>query len=143
MSEDPVRLRSLGEAHCYVAVVKADGTVTAHERARAPFHARQSQEHLDVMRANRKLAETVGHDVTRILHDPAYAPWDAERHVQEGIARLRDAMAAGTPGVQTTADKIEAELRELAYIDGYDLSESRFVQALLDRLRALAGPAKR
>jgi hypothetical protein len=137
MAGDPMRLRSRGEAHCYVAVAKADGTVTAHERGRAPYHARRGQAGLDVMRANATLAETVGRDVASILQDPAYANWDAERHVKEGLERLREAAAAGAPAIETTADKIEAEIRELAYLDGYDLQESRFVQSLLDRLRAL------
>jgi len=137
MSDRDLKLRSLGEAHCYVAVVKADGTVTAHERARAPFHARRSQRQYDLLRANERIAETIGKDVRAILGDSAFADWTAERHVDEGMRLLREAHAGGSKGVVMTAAKLQQDLSELSYLDGYDLRESTFVQRLVDRLREL------
>jgi hypothetical protein len=135
---DPLLLiRSLGEAHCYVAVVKADGLTTTHEKARAPFHARRSQRQFDLLRSNERIAETVGADVRAILNGPPYADWTAEQHLDEGLRLLREALAGGARAVPMTAAKLQEDLHALAYLDGYDLNESRFVQRVVQRLREL------
>ncbi|MBD3239191.1 MAG: hypothetical protein GF331_01290 [Chitinivibrionales bacterium] len=134
------RLRSLGEAHCYVAIMKADGHVSRRERLRGPLHARRSHERLAVFGANKLLARMVGTDITAILDDSSFETWDAERHLNEGIELLRRAARAGSRGVDIAADKLETELYELAYLDGYDLRESRFVKRTVERLRELEQP---
>ncbi len=120
--------------------MKADGHVSRRERIRSPHHARRSHMRLSVFGANKRLARMVGEDITAILGDAAYEPWDAERHLDEGIGLLRRAAKAGSRGVDIAADKLEAELYELAYLDGYDFRESRFVKRTVERLRELEQP---
>jgi hypothetical protein len=137
MSEDGLSQLSLGEAHCYVAIAKADGRVTRQERARAPYHARESQKRFGLFRRDTDLAQKVGGDVTLLLNAPEYRDWTADQHLDEGVALLRRAAALGSRGVDISADKLESGLFELAYLDGYDIRESAFVKKAVERLREL------
>jgi hypothetical protein len=137
MAQSGLSQLSLGEAHCYVAVVKADGRVTSGERARAPYHAKKSQKRFGLFKRNAELAERVGGDVTRLLGDSSYQDWTADQHLDEGVSLLREAARAGSRGVDISADKLESGLFELAYLDGYDIRESTFVKKALGRLREL------
>jgi hypothetical protein len=132
-----LRLRSLGEAHCFVAIVKADGEVTRRERARAGYHASRSQRKFSLFKDNEELARAVVDDISSILKDPAYSGWSADQHLDEAVTVLKRACEAGSRGVDITADKLEAELFELAYLDGYDFRESSFVKTAVSRLREL------
>lgn len=137
MTSQALEQLSLGEAHCFAAVVKADGAVSRGERVRAPYHAGKSQERFRLFKRNEELAFLVGRDLTNILTDTRYADWTAEQHLDEGIRQLRLAAGSGSRGVDITADKLESGLYELAYLDGYDMRESRFVKKAIARLREL------
>ena len=137
MPQEGLPQLSLGEAHCYVAIVKADGRVSRGERARAPYHARKSQKRFGLFKHDTSLAESVGTDVGRLLNDPDFESWSADQHLDEGVSLLRRAAAAGSRGIGITADKLESGLFELAYLDGYDIRESTFVKKALGRLREL------
>ncbi len=137
MAKGHDELRSLGEAHCYIAVVKADGQVSRQERARTPLHARRAHERYSMFSDDSRLAERASRDVRQLLSDPAHATWDADRHLDKGMELLRQAAHAGSRGIDISADRLEAELYEVAYLDGYDLRESTYVKKVLARLREL------
>jgi len=130
-------LRSLGEAHCYLAVIKADGTVSGEERARAPLHARRAHTKYNMFGGSSHVAARASRDVRQMLSDPAYTAWEANQHLDKGIELLRRAAKAGSRGIDISADRLEAELYEVAYLDGYNLRESRYVKKVLGRLREL------
>jgi hypothetical protein len=134
---DADRLRSLGEAHLYVAVAKADGRVSASERIALSHLSRKSQKRYNILGANRGVEERIGQDIAAILSDQSMARWPAEKHVEEGLEHLRRAARSGAASVELTAHKIEEELFALAHKDGYDMRESRFVRSILSRLEEL------
>lgn len=132
-----MQLRSKGEAHLYVAVAKADGEVSRNERIRAPYFAGKSQRRFGMLKVNRRLGEMVKADVRAILDDRSTAEWPAERHLEEGLMLLRRAKESGSLGLSLTGHRIEKELHDLAYMDGYDMRESRFVTKVIQALREL------
>ncbi|MBD3314260.1 MAG: hypothetical protein GF344_00605 [Chitinivibrionales bacterium] len=133
-----VKQRSLGEAHLYVAVAKADGVVSERERRSASHLARKSQEVLDVLKLNEKIRNLVGDDVRTLLSDPAFDGWNAERHLDQAIEHLSRAKSAGAWDIELTAHKNEQGLLELAQSDGYVFKESRLLREIEKRLNALA-----
>jgi len=128
-------LRSKGEAHLYIAVAKADGQVSRMEKIRAPFFARKSQKHYNMFDVNKEVLARIGNDVTSLLADPVCNSWDAHRHVTEAVEILKRVKRSGIIGVDVTAEKIEKELFELAYLDGYNMKESRFVKECIATLQ--------
>jgi hypothetical protein len=136
--QQALKYRSLGEAHLYVAVAKADGVVSARERRSAPHLARKSQEVMDVLKLNAGIRELVGDDVRSLLSDPAFEGWSAERHLDEAVKHLHSAKKAGAWDVELTAHKNEEGLLALAQSDGYVFKESRLLREIEKRLDELA-----
>ena len=85
----------------------------------------------------KEMAQTIKEDTKRLLKVSQYRNWSAERHLQEGITLLKRARTQGQLGMELTSAKMEEELRAVAYLDGYDMRESRFVDKVLKRLAEL------
>ena len=132
------RIRSKGEAHLYVAVIKADGVVSAKERHGAAHHAYKSQKRFNMFKGNDPIADTIRGHIKEVLDDPAHSSWSAGRHLDKGIALLKQAKMQGDWHVTLTGSKVEEEVRALAEMDGYVFKESRFVDELLGRLKELS-----
>lgn len=143
LDKDALELRSLGEAHLYLAVAKADGSVSTLERVRAPYLAGESQKHYNLFGINKALAAQIKRDTAQLFADEHFMGWNALMHIDEGLRLLHQAREAGAQGLDLTAVKLEQELRELAYLDGYDMRESRFMSALLERLQAFGDASGR
>lgn len=131
--------RSLGEAHLYVAVAKADGLLSQKERARAPYYARKSQELFDIIKINRNVRRRIKNDVTKILSDPEYSGWSAREHLDKAISYLKRARQAGDWGVRLTFHKNRDGLMQVAFLDGYILKESKFIKEIEKRLKEIDG----
>jgi hypothetical protein len=86
---------------------------------------------------NKALAAQIKADTAKLFADERFQSWSASMHIDEGLRLLHQARDAGAVGLDLTAVKLEQELRELAYLDGYDMRESRFMSALLERLTAV------
>jgi hypothetical protein len=136
--EVAIRNRSLGEAHLYVAVAKADGVVSSAERLGAPRLARKSQQVLDVLKLNKPVKARIGGDITAILDDPAFANWSAEEHIDQAMKYLRKARDAGGWDTEYTFHRNEDGLRGLAFMDGYIFKESRLISEIENRLKEFA-----
>ena len=130
--------RSLGEAHLYVAVAKADGLLSQKERARAPYYAKKSQKVFDILKINQNVRRRIKKDVTKILSEPEYSEWSAEQHLDKAITFLKKAKQAGDWGVRLTFHKNRDGLLQVAFLDGYILKESKFIKEIERRLAEIA-----
>ncbi len=130
-------LRSLAEAHLYVAVAKADGIVTIKERARAPYYAQKSQSVFNILQINREVKTRIKKDVQEMLEDKAFYQWSATQHLDKAVALLKEAKKAGDWGATLSIHKNEQGLLQLALVDGYILKESKFIQEIEQRLKEL------
>lgn len=130
--------RSLGEAHLYIAVAKADGILSQRERARAPYYARKSQKVFDILKINRNVGKRIKKDVTKILSEPEYSNWSAEQHLDKAIILLLKAKHAGDWGVKLTFHKNRDGLMQVAFLDGYILKESKFIKEIEKRLAEIS-----
>lgn len=126
--------RSLGEAHLYVAVAKADGVVSQKERARIPYYAGKSQKLFDIIKINRNVSRRIKKDVLKILAEPEYRAWSAEQHLDKAISYLKEARRTGDWGVKLTFHKNRDGLLQVAFLDGYILKESKFIKEIEKRL---------
>ncbi len=129
--------RSLGEAHLYVAIAKADGIITMNERARAPYYALKSQDVFNVLKINRNVRGSIKQHVKDLLANPECAQWPAEKHLDEAVTLLRKAKQAGDWGVGLVVHKNKKGLLEVAFLDGYILKESKFLKEIEKRLQEL------
>ena len=132
-------LRSLGEAHLYVAVAKADGIISQKEHARAPFYAQKSQNVFDVLKINQKVSRRIKNDVVKILSNPEYTEWSEKQHLDKAISFLKKAKQMGDWGVRLTFHKNENGLMQVAFLDGYILKESKFIKEIEKRLAEING----
>lgn len=132
--ENVFHYRSMGEAHLFIAIAKADGVLSKSEILRLPYHAVKSQHLFDVLKTNEHVRETIRDDVEKLINEPAYAPWSAERHLDEAIQFLKKAKEAGDWGVQLTGAKTQEGLQQIANLEGYTIKESRFFRELRRRL---------
>ncbi len=130
-------LRSLGEAHLYVAVAKIDGIVSMKERARAPYYAQKSQDVFNILKINKNVRKNIKSHVASLLSDQHYQSWSADRHLEEAVSLLKKAKQAGDWGASLTVHKNEKGLLEVAFLDGYILKESRFLKKIERRLREI------
>jgi hypothetical protein len=126
--------RSLGEAHLYIAVAKADGIITVKERVRAPYYAQKSQDVFNILKINKKVKQTIKEHVTMVLSDPIYLSWSADQHLDEAVSLLKKAEKAGDWGVNLSFHKNEEGLMEVAFLDGYIYKESKFIKKMEKRL---------
>ncbi|MDO5576845.1 MAG: hypothetical protein Q4F84_07175 [Fibrobacter sp.] len=129
------RLRSLAEAHLFVAVAKADAHVSAKEILTAVYQAKKSQKKFNFLNANASIMEYIRDDIFNIFNDFDYYSWDSAHHVEEAIKILQKVKTDGKWAVKLTADKLENGLEELASVDGYNIMESRLIKDILKRLR--------
>lgn len=128
--------QSLGEAHLYVAVAKADGKVSKNEYLLTGFHAQQSQENYDIFKINKKLAERIKGDTHHLLHDPSFKGWSADQHLDAAILHLKKARDLGNWTVSFVALKHEERLLDVALLDNYVYTESQFVKKVVARLQS-------
>lgn len=126
--------RSLGEAHLYVAIAKADGVVTMKERHSAPRYAKKSQQVFNVMKVNSAVEHSIKSNVIHLLSDERYALWDAERHLDEAVSLLKQAKKAGDWAVELSRHKNEEGLLQVAFLDGYTIKESQFLKKIQEKL---------
>lgn len=129
--------RSLGEAHLYVAIAKADGIITMSERARAPYYALKSQDVFNVLKINRDVRGSIKQHVKDLLANPECAQWPAKKHLDEAVTLLRKAKQAGDWGAGLAVHKNKKGLLEVAFLDGYILKESQFLKEIEKRLQEL------
>jgi hypothetical protein len=132
--EKAAELRSLGEAHLYAAVAKADGTVSDTERRTAPHRAKKSQRRLNILGANTKVRDRIDTDVLRVLDNPKYAGWSAYMHLDEAVKLLRSAKESGDWAATMASHKNELELEHLARLEDYTFSESGMLKEIKRRL---------
>ncbi|MFP4417008.1 MAG: hypothetical protein ACOC4C_02445 [Fibrobacterota bacterium] len=132
-----IRYRSLGEAHLFVAIAKADGILSESEILRLPHYAAKSQHLFDVLNTNEHVRETIREDVEKLINEAAYAPWSAQQHLDEALAFLKKAKEAGDWGVQLTGAKTEEGLQQIANLDSYTIKESVFFSEMRKRLKEL------
>ncbi len=132
-----VHYRSMGEAHLFMSIAKADGLLSESEILRLPYHAVKSQRLFDVLKTNEHVRQTIREDVEKLINEPAYAPWSAQQHLDQAIVFLKKAKEAGDWGVQLTGVKTEESLQEIANLEGYTMKESRFFKELRKRLAEL------
>ncbi len=129
--------RSLGEAHLYVAVAKADGIVSDIERHQAGSYAQAGQKVFDILGINQTVRKRIRGDVERILAAHEYDGWSAGQHLDEAVALLARAMEAGDWGARLSGDRHEEGLLALARSDGYVFKESRILGEIHRRLKSL------
>ena len=130
-------LRSLGEAHLYVAVAKVDGIISQKEHARAPFYAQKSQEVFDILKINQNVSRRIKTDVKKILSNQEYIDWSEKQHLDKAISFLKRAREMGDWGVKLTFHKNEDGLMQVAFLDGYILKESKFIREIEKRLKEI------
>lgn len=135
--KEAVKIRSLGEAHLYIAIAKVDGIVTMKERARTPHYAQKSQDVFNVLKINKHVRSNIKKDVNKILSDPKYIKWTAQHHLDCAIAHLKKAKKLGDWGVSLSGHKNEKGLENVALLDGYILKESRFLKKIKEMLKEL------
>lgn len=132
-----VELQSVGEAHLYVAVAKADGVISDLERIRIPYYAQKSQKQFNVMKINDKINKTIKHHIASIISSAKYSSWSADQHLDEAVNLLKKAKKTGNWGVSLSIHKNENGLLQVALLDGYIVKESRFlkkVERLLNQI---------
>ncbi len=126
--------RSLGEAHLYIAIAKADGIITTKERVRAPYYAQKSQDVFNVLKINKNIKQTIKKHVSMVLLDKKFISWNAEQHLDEAVLLLKNAEKNGDWGVSLSFHKNENGLLEVAFLDGYIYKESKFIKEIEKRL---------
>lgn len=141
--EQLITSQSLGEAHLYVAVAKADGTVTKNEYRLTGFHAQQSQENYDIFKINKQLAGRIKEDTRHLLHDPSFMGWSADQHLDAAILHLKKALDHGNWTVSFVGLKHEETLLKVALLDDYVFIESQFVKKVVARLHREFNGAER
>ncbi len=129
--------RSIGEAHLYVAVAKADGVVSSKERLGAPYYAQKSQNVFNILKINENVSKSIKKYVTELLTSPRYKNWSAEQHLDQGVELLKKAKNAGEHGIGITVHKSKDGLLQVAFLDGYILKESKFIKKIEKRLTDL------
>lgn len=132
---DSQHLRSLAEAHLFVAVAKADDRVSAKEILTAVYKAKKSQKKFNWLNANASIVEYIRDDIYKILNDFDYISWNSNHHVEEAIRILKKIKKSKNWTIKLTADKLEYGLVELASVDGYNITESILIKDILKRLR--------
>ena len=130
-------LRSLVEAHIYVAVAMADGKVTQNEVTYAPYYAEKSQKSFNILKSNQGIQGQIKKDIRSVFRDPEFRNWTAEMHLERALELLAQAKKAGDWAVRLTADKNEIGLEEVAAMDNYYFKESKFLKEVYSRLKAL------
>jgi hypothetical protein len=129
--------RILGEAHLYIAVAMADGSISQGERRRAGGLLKKSRLLHSIIVPPPEIEKKIDSAITALLRQPRYEHWSAEDHLNEAIEKLKTAQRSGEWDINLSAVRHEKSLYELAYIDGYGIRESRFVKKMIDRLKKL------
>ena len=129
--------RSLGEAHLYVAVAKADGLVSEIERRAAGHWAKKSQQLLDIFGTNQSVSNRIKDDVEGILADAQYHSWSAAQHLDKAVELLAKARDLGDWSAKLSGSRNEDGLLSLAQLDGYVIKESNFLREIKRRLSSL------
>ena len=132
--QQTIDLQSRGEAHLYVAIAKADGIVSATERALIGAYAVGSQKLYNVLKINSEIAKKVQQDIKEILADPQYRSWKTNDHYEETKKLFTQAQAAGNWSVSLASLKHEHGLLQVALLDEYVFVESRAVKDIVKRL---------
>jgi hypothetical protein len=132
---DSQRKRSLAEAHLFVAVAKADMEISVEEILVAVYQAKKSQNKLDWLNANSTIRKFIKDDIHEIFNNSVYSSWNSSKHVEEAIKILKQVKNDGNWAVKLTADKLEDGLKELAFVDGYNLKESQLIKEIIRRLK--------
>ncbi|MBN1603336.1 MAG: hypothetical protein JW915_17135 [Chitinispirillaceae bacterium] len=130
-------MRSIAEAHLYIAVAKADEKISGRELTEASNLAKNSQRSLNILNMNQNVKDTISKHINSIIRDSEYSSWDWNAHLEKALSIFRQLLDDGEWSVKLTADKIEDGLRKLSWVDGYDLNESRVVEKILSKLREL------
>lgn len=133
------RMKSLAEAHLYIAVAKADGLISRDEQRLAPHYAAKSQDVFDIMKINNTVRRRIKHDVMDLLSNPVYDQWSAHGHLEEAITSLKKAKEAGDWGVQFTFHKNEKGLLQIAFLDGYVIKESALIKEIEKQVSEISG----
>jgi len=132
-----IQMSSRGEAHLYVAVAKADGNLSTKERVRTPYYAQQSQKSYTFSKSQQAFVDAIKVETQSVLSDSAFDHWTAQMHLDEGIRILKEAERQGFSGLDITWAKLEKDLENVAYLDGFDMRESRFVKKIIESLKDL------
>ncbi len=128
-------LQAEGEAHLYVAIIKADGGVTKEERAFAPYYAVKSQKLFNVMGINETIREKIKPAIDRIAVSSEFELWDENKHLEKAIELLK---ASKSPALELIDPKNESGFLSVAKLDGYLMKESRFLTKMKEELAKLA-----
>lgn len=128
-------LQAEGEAHIYVAIIKADGRVTEEERAFAPFYAVKSQELFNVMDINAEIKKMIKPAIQRIVASSEFDSWDEYKHLEKGIELLK---ASKSPTLELVDPKNEHGFLSVAKLNGYLYKESLFLKKIREELAKLS-----
>jgi len=114
-------MRSIAEAHLYVAIAKADNNISGREVIEASNLAKNNQSSLNILTMNQSVESTICKHINSIVRDVKYSSWDWNAHLEKALSILRQLLDDGEWSVKLTADKIEDSLRKLSWVDGYDI----------------------
>lgn len=130
-------MRSIAEAHLYIAIAKADNNISGRELTEASNLAKNNQRSLNILNMNQNVETTIDKHINSIVRDVEYSSWDWNSHLDKSLSIFRELLDRGEWSVKLTADKIEDSLRKLSWVDGYDLHELQVVEKILSKLREL------
>lgn len=134
MSKINIELQTLGEAHLYVAITKADGNVSKDERAFAPFYAMKSQKLFNILGINKKIQSAIKPAIEEIMDSSKYDSWDKDMHLDKAIELFKE---SNSPGLELIDPKNESGFLSVAKLDGYLMKESRFLTRMKEELAKL------
>ena len=137
VSRDPSSIKSMGEAHLYLAVAKADNQLSNLEKARAPYLAGKALNKINLLKKNADLAGRLKDDINYLFTEGKYSSWDADAHLEAGVRLLKEARKLGDYTVKLTAHKHLDQLKALALLDEYDFQESSFIKKMTLELNKL------
>lgn len=127
-------LQAEGEAHLYVAILKADGNVSKEERAFASYYAVKSQRFFNVMGINDEIRKKIKPAIDRIAVSSEFDTWDEYKHLEKAIELLKESKS---PALELIEPKNEGGFLSTAKLDGYLLKESRFLSKIKEELGKL------
>lgn len=136
-TKDIILHRSLGEAHLYIAVIKADEVISKKEEARIKAYAGNTKSLLDILNIDKEVKENLLISIENILSDASFSSWDSYKHLEEGLSNLKKAKDLGDIEVAHLYSQCEDAFYKLARLNGYLLKESRLLDKIKEGIKTL------
>jgi len=129
-----ITLRTLAEAHLYVAVTKIDNHVSPREQSVAMYYAQKCNGLMDIMNIDLAIREKIVEQIKDLFNNSVYLSWSADNHLDEACNLFSQAQNLGDYTIKSVIDKHKSGLLKLAQVDNYLYKESLFLNKIQEAL---------